>query len=57
MEKFSVTILFEGKKEIIVEAKNKEKAEEIVDKMIDDEKVIFSYRDMDEIEITGEEIK
>lgn len=57
MEKFSVTILFEGKKEIIVEAKNKEKAEEIVDKMIDDEKVIFSYRDMDEIEIKGGEIK
>ena len=57
MEKFSVTILFEGKKEIIVEAKNKEKAEEIVDKMIDDEKVIFSYRDMDEIEIEGGEIK
>ena len=53
MEKFSVIVLFEGKKEIIVEAKNKEKAEEIVDKMIDDEKVIFSYRDMDEIEITG----
>lgn len=57
MEKFSVTILFAGKKEIIVEAKNKGKAEEIVDKMIDDEKVIFACKDMDEIEITGEEIK
>ena len=57
MKKFSVIILFEGKKEVMVEARNENEAEEIVDKMIDDEKVIFSYRDMDEIEITGEEIK
>ena len=57
MERFSVTILFEGKKEVVVEARNENEAEEIVDKMIDDEKVIFSYRDMDEIEIKGGEIK